>query len=216
MRKLKVFRAVIMGAPGSGKGTISERIVSRFNFKYASSGDILRSNIRMKTTLGAEASKYITKGQLVPDDLVIKCILNRLSGIGNDSWLLDGFPRTIAQAEYLWKFQPIESVIKLNVPHEVIVERLQRRWTHVASGRVYNLDFNRPLIDGKDDITGEDLEQRDDDKPETVLKRLALYEECIQPMADFYRELKVLKEFDGRTTDEIWPKIEDYLEKSMK
>lgn len=205
-----------MGAPGSGKGTISERIISRFNFKYASTGDILRSNVRMKTPLGIEAQKYISNGQLVPDDLVLKCILNRVSAIGNDSWLLDGFPRTIAQAEYLWKFQPVESVIKLDVPHDVIVERVQRRWIHVASGRVYNLDFNRPIVEGKDDITGEDLEQREDDQPETVLKRLALYEECIKPMADFYRNLGILVEFEGKTSDEIWPKVENYLEKSMK
>lgn len=205
-----------MGAPGSGKGTISERIISSFNFKYASTGDILRSNVRMKTPLGIEADKYISDGQLVPDDLVMRCVLNRLNAIGNDSWLLDGFPRTIAQAEYLYKFQPVESVIKLDVPHDVIVERVQRRWIHVASGRVYNLDFNRPLVEGKDDITAEDLEQREDDKPETVLKRLAVYEECIKPMADFYRKLNVLVEFEGKTTDEIWPKIEEYLEKSMK
>lgn len=216
MNKLKVFRALIMGAPGSGKGTISERIISRFNFKYASTGDILRSNVRMKTPMGIEAEKYITNGQLVPDDLVMKCVLNRISAIGNDSWLMDGFPRTIAQAEYLWKFQPVESVIKLDVPHDVIVERVQRRWIHVASGRVYNLDFNQPLVEGKDDITGEDLEQRDDDKPETVLKRLAVYEECIKPMADFYRNLNILVEFEGKTTDEIWPQVEAYLEKSMK
>lgn len=216
MQKLKVFRALIMGAPGSGKGTIAERIISRFNFKYASTGDILRSNVRMNTPLGIEAQKYISNGELVPDDLVMKCVLNRVNAIGNDSWLLDGFPRTIAQAEYLWKFQPVESVIKLDVPHDVIVERVQRRWIHVASGRVYNLDFNQPLVDGKDDITGEDLEQREDDQPETVLKRLALYEECIKPMADFYRKLNILVEFEGRTTDEIWPSVEEYLEKSMK
>lgn len=213
---MKLFRAVIMGAPGSGKGTISELIKNRFNFHYASTGDILRSNVRMKTPLGLEAKRYMDAGQLVPDDLVIKCILNRVNAIGNDSWLLDGFPRTIAQAEYLWKFQPMESVIKLNVPHDVIVDRLSKRWVHIPSGRVYNLDFNQPKVAGKDDVTGEDLEQRDDDKPETVRHRLELYESCIAPMAEFYKKLNILAEFDGKTTDEIWPKIEKYLEKEVK
>lgn len=205
-----------MGAPGSGKGTISERIMSCFNFHYASTGDMLRANIRMKTPLGQQAEKYIAAGQLVPDDLIIKVILNRVSGIGNDSWLLDGFPRTIAQAEYLWKFQPVEAVMKLNVPHEEIVERLKQRWVHIPSGRVYNLEFNKPKVPGKDDVTGEDLEQREDDKPDIVRKRLEIYEECIKPMADFYRGLNVLQEFNGRTTDEIWPKVESFLQKSVK
>lgn len=213
--RMKNFHAIIMGAPGSGKGTISERIVNRFNFQYASTGDMLRSNIRMKTPLGLEANKFINSGQLVPDDLIIKCILNRVNAIGNDSWLLDGFPRTITQAEYLWKFQPVESVIKLNVPHEIIIERLKQRWVHIPSGRVYNLDFNRPKVAGKDDKTGDDLEQREDDKPDIVRKRLEIYEECIKPMADFYRGLKVLNEFNGRTTNEIWPHVEKYLEKSV-
>lgn len=172
--------------------------------------------MKMKTPLGIEAEKYIKSGQLVPDDLIIKCILNRVSAIGNDSWLLDGFPRTIAQAEYLWNFQPVESVINLHVPHEEIVKRVKDRWVHLPSGRVYNLHFNKPKVPGLDDVTGEELVQRDDDKPETVKKRLEIYESCIKPMADFYKQLGILVEFEGRTTDEIWPKIESYLEKSIK
>lgn len=131
-------------------------------------------------------------------------------------WLLDGFPRTIAQAEYLWNFQPVESVINLHVPHDEIIERVKHRWVHLPSGRVYNLHFNKPKVDGLDDLTGEPLVQRDDDKPETVRKRLEIYDECIKPMADFYRKIGILAEFEGRTTNEIWPKIEEYLEKAIK
>lgn len=216
MKTTKLFRAIIMGAPGSGKGTISERIVKRFNFKYAATGDLLRQNVKMRTPLGIEADKYMKSGQLVPDDLIIKCILNRVSAIGNDSWLLDGFPRTIAQAEYLWNFQPVESVINLHVPHDEIIERVKHRWVHLPSGRVYNLHFNKPKVAGRDDVTGEKLVQREDDHPDTVRKRLEIYEACIKPMADFYKDLGILVEFHGRTTDEIWPKIESYLEKSIK
>lgn len=212
----KVFRAIIMGAPASGKGTISERIIRRFNFQYISSGDILRQNIRLKTRLGVQAQKYIASGQLVPDDLVNQCVLNRINAIGNDSWLMDGFPRTIAQAEYLWKFQPIESVINLVVPHDVIIDRASKRWIHLPSGRIYNTDFNKPKVPFKDDVTGEDLEQREDDKPETVKKRLEIYEKCVEPINDFYRKIGILATFSGRTSDEIWPKIEAYLEKAVK
>lgn len=216
MRKLKLFRAIIMGAPGSGKGTISERIVKRFHMKYAATGDLLRQNVKMKTPLGVQASTYMQNGQLVPDDLIIKCILNRLTAIGNDCWLLDGFPRTLDQAEYLWSFQPVESVISLHVPHDVIIERIKDRWVHLPSGRVYNTQFNKPKVAGRDDVTGDELVQRDDDKPETVRKRLEIYDACIKPMADFYRDLGILNEFEGRTTDEIWPQIERYLEKVVK
>lgn len=200
----------------TGKGTISERIIKRFQFKYAATGDLLRQNVKMATPLGVEANKYMQNGQLVPDDLIIKCILNRVNAIGNDSWLLDGFPRTIAQAEYLWSFQPVECVINLRVPHDVIIERVKHRWVHLSSGRVYNLDFNRPKVDGLDDITGEPLVQREDDTPETVRKRLEIYDACIEPMAEFYRKLGILAEFEGKTTNEIWPKIEKHLDKAIQ
>lgn len=212
----KVFRAIILGAPASGKGTISDRIIKRFHFQYISCGDILRQNIRLQTRLGNKAKKYIQDGQLVPDDLVNQCVLNRINAIGNDSWLMDGYPRTISQAEYLWKFQPIESVINLNVPHDVIIERSSKRWIHLPSGRIYNTDFNKPKVPFRDDVTGEELVQREDDKPETMKKRLEIYENCVEPINEFYRKIGILSSFSGRTTDEIWPQIEAYLEKAIK
>lgn len=212
----KVFRAILIGAPASGKGTISERIIKRFNFQYISSGDILRQNIRLKTRLGLQAQKYIQNGLLVPDDLVNQCVLNRINAIGNDSWLMDGFPRTVDQAEYLWKFQPIESAINLNVPHEVIIDRASKRWIHLDSGRIYNTDFNKPKVPYRDDVTGEELVQREDDKPETVKKRLEIYEKCVEPIKEFYKKTGILASFSGRTTNEIWPQIEAYLEKAIK
>lgn len=211
----KIFRALIMGAPASGKGTISSRILKKFNLKYMACGDILRQQIQLKTPLGLEARKFTEKGQLVPDDLVIKCILNKINGIGNDSWLLDGFPRTIEQAEYLWNFQRVDAVINLIVPHQVIIERTQGRWVHLQSGRVYNTDFNKPKVPFRDDLTGDPLVQRDDDQPETVRRRLQIYEELTKPLTEYYRNHGILHEFAGNTSDEIWPLVERYLKKAI-
>lgn len=211
----KIFRALIMGAPASGKGTISSRILKKFDMKYMACGDILRQQIQLKTPLGVEAKRCIEKGQLVPDDLVIKCIMNKINGIGNDSWLLDGFPRTIEQAEYLWNFQSVDTVINLVVPHQVIIDRTQGRWVHLPSGRVYNTDFNKPKIPFRDDLTGHPLVQRDDDRPETVRRRLQIYEDLTKPLTEYYRQHGVLHEFAGSTSDEIWPQVEAYLKKAI-
>lgn len=207
----KLFRAVILGPPASGKGTISSRIVKTFNLSHVSSGDALRLNIKNKTALGLEAQKYINAGKFVPDPLMVQFILKELKVVGDHPWLLDGFPRTLVQAESLWKEEQLDIALNLNVPFEVIVERAKSRWIHLGSGRVYNNDFNAPKIPGKDDITGEDLIQREDDKPDVVLKRLKDYEKLTQPVIDYYREMNILREFSGRTSDEIWPQVLDCL-----
>ena len=172
-----VRKIVIMGAPASGKvvimffffkrfqftklfyyqGTISERIIKNFNFTHLACGDILRKNIEQKTVLGLEAQTYINKGQLAPDSLVIKCILDQIKDIPNSekvSLLLDGFPRTINQAKELDAKEKIDAVINLAVPFDVIIDRVKGRWVHLASGRVYNVDFNMPKVPFKDDVTG--------------------------------------------------------------
>nr|XP_022900767.1 GTP:AMP phosphotransferase AK3, mitochondrial [Onthophagus taurus] len=208
---LKMFKAVILGAPASGKGTISSRIVKNFNLAHISSGDLLRLNIKNGTAIGLEAQKYIKQGKLVPDNLMIKFIINEINKTKDKPWLLDGFPRTLSQAKDLWDKQQLDIVINLNVPFDVIVERVKGRWIHLPSGRVYNIDFNAPKIPGKDDVTGEDLIQREDDKPEVVLERLKQYENLTSPVTDFYKKKGVLKEFEGRTSDEIWPKVLDSL-----
>ncbi|XP_022900767.2 GTP:AMP phosphotransferase AK3, mitochondrial [Onthophagus taurus] len=208
---LKMFKAVILGAPASGKGTISSRIVKNFNLAHISSGDLLRLNIKNGTAIGLEAQKYIKQGKLVPDNLMIKFIINEINKTKDKPWLLDGFPRTLSQAKDLWDKQQLDIVINLNVPFDVIVERVKGRWIHLPSGRVYNIDFNAPKIPGKDDVTGEDLIQREDDKPEVVLERLKQYESLTSPVTDFYKKKGVLKEFEGRTSDEIWPKVLDSL-----
>lgn len=208
----KIFRAVIMGAPGSGKGTISSRILKKFGLVHLSCGDILRNHVQLNTELGQMAKEYLAKGQLVPDDLVTKTILREIDACGNNkSLLLDGYPRTIQQANSIVGKIQFDAILNLVVPHDVIIERVQGRWVHMASGRVYNTDFNKPKVPFRDDVTGELLEQRNDDRPETVRKRLEIYENLTKPVTEYYKAKGILYEFNGRTSDEIWPKVETCL-----
>ncbi|XP_072260319.1 GTP:AMP phosphotransferase AK3, mitochondrial [Pyxicephalus adspersus] len=206
-----LFRAVIMGPPGSGKGTISDRIVKNFALKHLSSGDLLRLNIQRKTEIGVVAKTYIDQGQLVPDDVITRLILQELNNMGEQNWLLDGFPRTVPQAQALDEAHHISTVIDLNVPFQTIKDRLTARWIHPGSGRVYNTEFNPPKVSGIDDITGEPLVQRDDDKPETVTKRLKGYEALTRPVLQYYQNKGVLQTFSGTETNKIWPHVQAFL-----
>eukprot|EP00064_Thunnus_orientalis_P014765 superscaffoldBa00002620_g14812 len=209
----KIFRAVIMGPPGSGKGTVSARITKSFGLNHLSSGDILRANINAKTELGLLMKSCIDQGQLVPDDVMSRLILSDLRALKQSSWLLDGFPRTVSQAEALDDAYTVDSVINLNVPFQTIKQRLTSRWTHLPSGRVYNIDFNPPK--GFDDVTGEPLVQRDDDTPETVTRRLKAYENQTEPVLEYYRSKGVLETFSGTETNKIWPHVEAFLHKKL-
>lgn len=208
-------RALILGAPASGKGTISSRIVKKYNLNHVASGDRLRHHIQASTPFGLKVKAFLDEGKLVPDDTIIDFMLDELSKVSGP-WLLDGFPRTKTQAEQLWKLQPVDFAINLNVPFDVIIDRVKGRWVHLASGRVYNVDFNAPKVSGKDDVTGEDLVQRPDDKPEAVSKRLQIYKEMTEPLLEFYEKLGILREFKGRTSDEIWPQVVEFLDKKLK
>lgn len=212
----KIFRAVILGAPASGKGTISKRIVDKFGFAHISPGDLLRLNVADQTELGKKAKVFIDQGKLVPDDLIVKFVLTRLNEIGNKSWMLDGFPRTVVQAQRLSAAEHLDAVINLEVPYEVIIERVKGRWIHLPSGRVYNIGFNDPKVPGKDDVTGEDLVQRDDDKPEVVTERLKVYDAMMTPVVDYYMQHDLVTNFKGSTTAEIWPQVEQFLIEKTK
>ncbi|CAJ1070876.1 GTP:AMP phosphotransferase AK3%2C mitochondrial isoform X1 [Xyrichtys novacula] len=211
----RIFRAVIMGPPGSGKGTVSARITKSFGLKHVSSGDILRANINAKTELGLLMKSCIDQGQLAPDDVMSRLILNDLRAVGQSSWLLDGFPRTVSQAEALDDACSVDTVINLNVPFQTIKQRLTSRWTHFPSGRVYNTDFNPPKVPGLDDVTGEPLVQRDDDTPETVTRRLKAYETQTEPVLEYYRSKGVLETFSGTETNKIWPHVEAFLHRKL-
>ncbi|XP_044142824.1 GTP:AMP phosphotransferase AK3, mitochondrial [Bufo gargarizans] len=210
-----LFRAVIMGPPGSGKGTISDRIVKHFALKHLSSGDLLRLNIQKKTEVGILAKSYIEQGQLVPDGVITRLIVQELNNFGEHNWLLDGFPRTVPQAQALDKAHQINTVIDLNVPFQTIKDRLTARWIHPASGRVYNTEFNPPKVSGIDDLTGEPLVQREDDKPETVTKRLNAYEALTKPVLEYYKNKGVLETFSGTETNKIWPHVHSFLQTKL-
>ncbi|XP_045548506.1 GTP:AMP phosphotransferase AK3, mitochondrial isoform X1 [Salmo salar] len=211
----RIFRTVIMGPPGSGKGTVSGRIVKRFGLTHLSSGDLLRANIKAQTELGLLMKSCIDQGQLVPDDVISRLILTEMRSIEQSSWLLDGFPRTVAQAETLDSVCSVDTVINIDVPFQTIKQRLTSRWLHLPSGRVYNIDFNPPKISGLDDVTGEPLIQRDDDTPETITRRLKSYEIQTQPVLEYYRSKGMLETFSGTETNKIWPHIQAFLSKKL-
>ncbi|XP_023232975.1 GTP:AMP phosphotransferase AK3, mitochondrial-like isoform X2 [Centruroides sculpturatus] len=209
------FNAVIMGGPGSGKGTISSFIVKHFQLKHISIGDMLRNEIQDKTDAGNEAKKFIEKGKLVPDDLAIRLFSSQISSLiksNSPSLLLDGFPRTVPQAKYLDEILPVSCVIKLDVPDDIIIERVKGRYIHLSSGRVYHTEFNPPKVAGIDDVTGEPLIQRDDDKPETIKARLDTYRKETQLVLDYYSEKHLLHIFYGKESKEIWPRVKNMLE----
>lgn len=186
----KVFRAIIMGAPGSGKGTISAKILNDFRLHYLSVGDLLRDHISKRSEVGLEAEGYLKDGKLVPDLVVNKLVLQELTQHYTDqSFLMDGYPRTLAQANELWSRQDLRphSAINLVVPDDEIIERIKHRWIHLASGRIYHTIYNPPKVEGKDDVTGEPLVQREDDKEHVVMQRLLEYKKQSDVIIDFFR-----------------------------
>lgn len=184
------MRLILLGAPGAGKGTQATFIKEKFNIPQISTGDMLRAAVKAGTQLGLEAKSYMDSGGLVPDEVIIGLVSERIkeSDCAN-GFLFDGFPRTIPQAEAMKKAGVgIDYVVEIDVPDEAIVERMSGRRSHPASGRTYHVKFNPPKVAGKDDVTGEDLVQRDDDREETVLKRLEVYHSQTKPLVKYYAD----------------------------
>jgi nucleoside-triphosphate--adenylate kinase len=217
--KSKNVFIVIMGPPGSGKGTISERIVRDFNLLYLASGDVLRSHINNNTEFGAKIKPIVASGKLVPSSLLtpmIEAEIAKLKSTGDTGFLLDGFPRSVDQAESLQKTHPPDLAIQLDVPFETIINRIKSRWIHMPSGRVYNLDYNPPKVSGKDDVSGDTLTQREDDKPESVTKRLEVYQSVMDPILEYYKSKQILKVFSGTESNVIYPQVKTFLEDFLK
>ncbi|SJX62649.1 probable ADK2-adenylate kinase, mitochondrial [Sporisorium reilianum f. sp. reilianum] len=201
------LRMLIVGSPGSGKGTQSTRLLKHYKFSVLSAGDVLRSHIQRGTEIGQRADAVIKQGALMPDAVMMDLIGAEVKTLAESDWLLDGFPRTLGQAEMLDAMleaqgKPLQLVVNLDVPEEVILDRILQRWTHLPSGRVYNLSYNPPRVEGKDDVTGEPLSKREDDNVDTFAKRLKSFYNQTEPMLHHYRsKSRSIIDIDCRTSD---------------
>ena len=197
------MKIIMLGAPGAGKGTQAKMIAKEYGIPHISTGDIFRANIKEGTELGKEAKTYMDAGQLVPDELTVKILLDRVAKDDcKNGYVLDGFPRTIPQAKVLDDAlnklnEKIDFAINVDVPDENIVRRMSGRRACVGCGGTYHIEHVPPKKEGICDVCGQELILRDDDKPETVLNRLKVYHDQTQPLIDFYTEKGVLKEVDG-------------------
>jgi adenylate kinase len=190
-REVVKVKIILLGPPGAGKGTQANLIKEKFNIPQISTGDMLRAAVSAGTALGIEAKKVMDAGGLVSDELILGLVKERVSEDDcKNGYLLDGFPRTIAQADGMVSMGiDVEYVVEIKVEDSAIISRMSGRRAHLASGRTYHLVFNPPKVEGKDDVTGEDIVQRDDDKEETVKKRLDVYHEQTSPLVNYYTEL---------------------------
>jgi adenylate kinase len=184
------MKIILLGAPGAGKGTQASFLCQHFGIPQISTGDMLRAAVKAGTPLGMAAKQVMDAGGLVSDDIIIGLVKERIAQPDcAGGFLFDGFPRTIPQADAMKAAGvQIDAVLEIDVPDEAIIDRMSGRRVHVASGRTYHVSFNPPKVEGKDDLTGEDLIQRDDDKEEIVRKRLVNYHEQTQPLVDYYKQ----------------------------
>lgn len=213
------MKIIMLGAPGAGKGTQAKKIANKYGIPHISTGDIFRANIKNNTELGKKAKEYMDQGLLVPDELTLSLIMDRFSQADcENGYVLDGFPRTIPQAEALTNAlkeagEAIDFAINVEVPDENIVARMSGRRACVNCGGTYHVVFNPTKIDGVCDTCGGELVLRDDDKPETVAKRLNVYHNQTKPLIDYYAKLDVLKEVDGtKDVSEVFEDITAILE----
>ena len=212
------MKIIMLGAPGAGKGTQAKKIAGKYGIPHVSTGDIFRANIKEGTELGLKAKQYMDQGLLVPDEVTIGMLLDRIHQ--NDcekGYVLDGFPRTIPQAESLTRAltehgEAIDFAIDVDVPDENIVNRMGGRRACLKCGATYHVVFAPSAKEGICDVCGSELVLRDDDKPETVQKRLSVYHEQTQPLIDYYTEQGVLKTVDGtRSLDEVFQEHKTWL-----
>ena len=209
------MKIILLGPPGAGKGTQAETLCEAFTIPHISTGNMLREAVDEETELGLEAKALMDAGILVSDEVIVGLVEDRISkGDCKNGFLFDGFPRPIPQPQALVERDiPIDAVIEIHVPDQDIIERMSGRRMHPGSGRNYHVIYNPPKIDGKDDLTGEDLVQREDDEPETVKDRLKVYEDQTAPLIDFYSEmskqekLKYIKVSGTSTPEEVSSEI---------
>ncbi|KAF5381103.1 hypothetical protein D9615_003999 [Tricholomella constricta] len=237
----RILRMLMFGKPGAGKGTLTARLVQKYDILSLSTGDLLRQHIAERTEVGCEAEATVARGGLLPDEIMLKVVTSRLDSLYNKHWILDGFPRTLGQAKLLdnhlkKKHNPLTLVVNIDVPDDVILSRISDRWIHLPSGRVYNMSYNRPKVEGFDDLTGEPLTKRPDDNPEVFSRRLSQFYASTSPLLDHYtsaaasstaparnphqhphqlsfhrsQQLK-LQTLSGATSDENWPHLDKLI-----
>jgi len=214
------MRLVFLGAPGAGKGTQAKRLVEKYGIPQISTGDLLRAAVAAGTALGKEAKSYMDRGELVPDSVVLGMVKERLSQDDcKKGFILDGFPRNVAQAEALDKMlaemnMPLDIALNLDVPFDDLMKRLTGRRTCKSCGQMYNVYYSPSKVEGKCDKCGGELFQRDDDKEETIKKRLDVYRAQTEPLIDYYSKKGILKNVSGTgSIDEIFNSICAILEK---
>jgi adenylate kinase len=192
---------ILLGPPGAGKGTQATRLRDDFDLAYIATGDLLRENVSEGTDLGKEAKSYMDDGALVPDELVIKMIFDKVEDEGDDGFLLDGFPRNVAQADALGeelerRGRKLTAALLVEAPDEIVIERLSGR-RQCSNGHLYHVEYDPPKHEGKCDQCGRPLRQRDDDRPEVIAKRLKTYHDQTEPLKDYYEDRGLLRRFDG-------------------
>lgn len=221
MELIRPLRLILLGAPGSGKGTQTGKLLKDFpSLKQISSGDILRYHVNVGTKIGQEAERYMRQGQLIPDNNIINLISLDMKNKGflneRASWLLDGFPRSFNQAVKLRELllqhnSALNLVVELDVDKKTLLERVEARWIHPASGRVYTVDYKPPKVPFKDDVTGEPLVKRPDDTAVIFEKRLNKYDQEIEPIRQFYEKENILHKILGNESDYLYPKLKELV-----
>ena len=208
------MKIIMLGAPGAGKGTQAKKIAEKYSIPHISTGDIFRANIKNNTELGKKAKTYMDKGELVPDELVVDLIMDRFKEADcANGYVLDGFPRTVAQAEALQEFlvsrnENLDTALCIEVPSSFILERMTGRRVCLSCGASYHVKFNPPSVEGVCDVCGDNVIQRKDDVEETVKERLDVYERQTQPLIDFYKEKNLLSTVDGtKAINEVFESI---------
>uniref|UniRef100_A0A6B2G8N7 GTP:AMP phosphotransferase AK3, mitochondrial (Trinotate prediction) n=1 Tax=Myxobolus squamalis TaxID=59785 RepID=A0A6B2G8N7_MYXSQ len=211
-------RILIFGAPGSGKGTISKFLLKDFGFTHIAAGDILRAMLASDSLEAREFKEIMSKGNLVPDEKITEIIKREIYAVEatKKSWLLDGYPRNIKQAKMLASFASTTLALNIEVPFPTITERLCDRVVHEPSGRIYNMKWNRPKVEGVDDVTGEPLTRRPDDSYDVVSRRLLSYEATIAPVLDLFRSQNKLKTFQGTESKVIYQSLHPFMETFLK
>ncbi len=207
---------ILLGPPGAGKGTQASRLTEDFGLPYLGTGDLLRQNVGEGTELGKLAKEHMDNGGLVPDDLVIQMILDKIDEEGDDGFLLDGYPRTVPQADALAdelekRSRRLTAALLIDAPDETVIQRLSGR-RQCSEGHLYHVEFDPPKHEGRCDQDGKPLKQRTDDEPEKVKKRLRIYHEQTEPLIDYYDERGLLRRFDG-TRDKV--EVHDHIRATL-